>query len=249
MADSDQGMPELINWVKLLERCFEGTGFAHFLARWENIIFSLFAVICITIFAYMAARKKEVDAPGKLQNIGEILAGGIDDFVCGILGPKGRKFTPFIGTLFMYILFMNLIGLIPFMKSATASWSITLPMALCVFFYVQYTAVKELGFFGYIDHLMERPRGIMAMTVVMPLFMFFIHLIGELVKPLTLSLRLRSNIWGDDLLLAIMTGYGFPAMPILFFNTLIVLMAGIVQTVVFCLLTTVYFALVMPEEH
>jgi len=169
--------------------------------------------------------------------------------VCGILGPKGRKYSPFIGTLFIYILFMNLVGLVPMMKSATADWSVTLTLALCVFVYVQYTAVKELGFLGYIDHLMEKPRGVMALSVVLPLFMLFIHLIGELVKPLTLSLRLRSNIWGDDLLLAIMTGFGLPALPLLFFNTLLTMLAATIQAIVFCLLTTVYFALVMPEEE
>lgn len=249
MADVDQGQPELLNWVTLLAKCFEGTAFSRFLEAWGNIIFSLFAVGVITLFAYMATRKKEIVKPGKLQNFAEILVAGIDDFVCGILGSKGRKYTPFVGTLFIYILFMNLIGLVPFMKSATASWSITLALAMIVFVYVQYTAVRELGFFGYLDHLMEKPRGAMAFSIVLPLFMLFIHVIGELVKPLTLSLRLRSNIWGDDLLLAIMTGFGLPALPLLFFNTLLTILACVVQAIVFCLLTTIYFALVMPEEH
>jgi F-type H+-transporting ATPase subunit a len=248
VADVDQGQPELLNWVTLLAKCFEGTAFSRFLEAWGNIIFSLFAVAVIALFAYMATRKKEIVRPGKLQNFAEILVAGIDDFVCGILGHKGRKYTPFIGTLFIYILFMNLIGLVPFMKSATASWSITLALAMIVFVYVQYTAVRELGFFGYVDHLMEKPRGAMAFSIVLPIFMLFIHVIGELVKPLTLSLRLRSNIWGDDLLLAIMTGFGLPALPLLFFNTLLTILACVVQAIVFSLLTTIYFALVMPEE-
>jgi len=72
---------------------------------------------------------------------------------------------------------------------------------------------------------------------------------GELVKPLSLSLRLRSNIWGDDMLLAIMAKFGLPGLPMLLFNTILAIIAGVVQAVVFCLLTTIYFALILPHEE
>jgi len=143
---------------------------------------------------------------------------------------------------------MNLFGIIPFMKSSTTSWSTTLALALCVFFYVQYAALREHGLIGYIDHLMEKPRGFLAFSVVIPLLMLFLHVLAELVKPISLSLRLRSNIWGDDILLAIIAGFGLKGIPMLFFNTLLVVLAGVVQAVVFCLLTTIYFALVITEE-
>ena len=134
------------------------------------------------------------------------------------------------------------------MKASTASWSTTLALALCVFFYVQFAGIKEHGFIGYIDHMMGRPRGFLALSVVIPLLMFFLHVVAELVRPISLSLRLRSNIWGDDMLLAIMAGFGLKGIPIMFFNTLLVILAGLVQAVVFCLLTTIYFALVLTEE-
>ncbi|MFH1238883.1 MAG: F0F1 ATP synthase subunit A, partial [bacterium] len=99
------------------------------------------------------------------------------------------------------------------------------------------------------DHLMGNPRGALAYSVVIPLLIFFVHVTGELIKPLTLSLRLRSNIWGEDLLLAIMTGFGFKGLPLLFFNTLLVIIAATVQALVFCLLTTIYFVMVMSDEE
>ena len=144
---------------------------------------------------------------------------------------------------------MNLVGIIPFMKSSTASWSTTLALALCVFAYVQYTALKEQGLKGYIDHMMGRPRGFLIFSVVIPILLFFVHIFTELVRPISLSLRLRSNIWGDDMLLTIIAGFGLKGVPLLFFNTLIVILAGIVQAVVFCLLSTIYFALVIPHEE
>jgi F-type H+-transporting ATPase subunit a len=176
--------------------------------------------------------------------------GGVDDFICGILGPQGRKYVPFIGTLFIYILLMNLMGLVPFMKSSTASWSTTLALALCVFFYLQYTAFKTLGFRGYIDHLMGKPRGIVAFSVVIPILMLFMEIISELVRPISLSLRLRSNIWGDDMLLGVLAGFGLTGVPLIVFSYFIAIIASVVQAVVFCLLTTIYFALVLtPEEE
>ena len=187
--------------------------------------------------------------PGRMQNALEVSAGAIDDFICGILGPNGRKYTPFIGTLFIYILFMNLAGIIPFMKSPTSSWSTTLALALCVFAYVQYTALKEQGIKGYIDHMMGRPRGFLIFTVVIPILLFFVHILSELVRPISLSLRLRSNIWGDDMLLAVFAGFGLKGIPLLLFNSLMAIIVSIVQTLVFCLLTTVYFTLILSHEE
>jgi F-type H+-transporting ATPase subunit a len=247
MAEPALKLPELPNLITFLAEKFKGTTLGDFLVSWENIIFSLLIIFLISVTAYFVARKSKM-IPSRLQSAAEMLVGGLDDFITGILGTRGRKYTPFIGTLFIYIIIMNVFGLIPFMKSPTTNWSTTLALALCVFVYVQYSAFKELGLKGYVDHLMGNPRGILAYTVVIPLLMFVIHLMGELIKPLTLSLRLRSNIWGDDLLLAIMTGFGFKGLPMLFFNTLLVIIAAVVQALVFCLLTTVYFAIVMPHE-
>ncbi|MDD5422875.1 MAG: F0F1 ATP synthase subunit A, partial [Candidatus Omnitrophica bacterium] len=200
-------MTESPNLVSLIADSLEGTPAKEFLLAWENIIFSVFIVGVITIIAFFASRKKAM-VPGRLQAACELFVGGVDDFVCGIIGPKGRKYTPFIGTLFIYILFMNLSGLIPLMKSSTTSWSITLALAICVFFYIQYAGIKELGFLGYIDHLLGKPRGIVAFTIFTPVMMLFLHIVGELIRPISLSLRLRSNIWGDDMLLAFISGFG-----------------------------------------
>ncbi len=240
--------PELPNLITFLEHVFKDTRIATFLLFWQNIIFSLIVAGIILLIAYFACRKRHL-IPGRLQNAVEFIVGTLDDFVCGIIGPRGRKYTPFIGTLFIYILFMNLAGFIPLMKSATSSWSVTLALALCVFIYVQYTGFKELGFVGYVDMLMEKPRGFLLFSVIFPLLMLFIHIISELVKPITLSLRLRSNIWGDDMLLAVLSGFGIKGVPILVFSTTLTIIAAVVQAVVFCLLTTVYFAFILLEHE
>ena len=241
-------MSELPDILAILSDKFPGNVFLKFIYSWENIAYSLFIVTVLGVLAFFACRKRKL-IPGRLQAGAELLVEGLDDFVRGILGPKGRKYTPFIGTLFVYILLMNLSGLIPFIKASTASWSTTLALALCVFFYVHYTAVKEMGFLGYLDHLAGKPRGILAFTVVMPLFMFIMHIVSELIRPISLSLRLRGNIWGDEILLGLLSGFGLKGFLLLFFNLLMATLTAVVQATVFCLLTTIYFALVLNHEE
>lgn len=215
---------------------------------WENVVFSLFIIAAISIIAFLAARRLKM-IPGKLQNFVELIAEGIDNFICSMLGAKGRKFIPFLGTLFIYILLINVSGLIPFFKAATSSLSTTLALSICVFVYVQWTAIKELGFLGYFDHLAGKPRGMIAFSCFIPVLMFSLHILTELIRPLSLSLRLRSNIWGDDLLLAVLSGFGIKGLPLLFLNMAMAALTAVVQAVVFCLLSTIYFALVLTHEE
>jgi F-type H+-transporting ATPase subunit a len=122
-------------------------------------------------------------------------------------------------------------------------------LAICVFCYVQYVGFKELGFWGYIDHALGRPRGIIAFSVFIPALMFVLHIVSELVRPISLSLRLRSNIWGDDMLLAVFASFGLKGLPLLLFNSLMAIVVALVQTLVFCLLTTIYFTLILSHEE
>ena len=244
---SEIAHPELPDIITLVAQSTHNELLRSFLLRWVDIIYAVLAAFFI-VFIFWLVGKKRAIIPGRLQSFAELVIGNFDDFVVSVLGNEGKRFTPFIGTLFLYILVMNLMGLIPFLKSPTANWSVTLALSLCVFVYVQYTAFKEFGFLGYFDHLMGKPRGAMAFTLVFPIFFFCLHLISEVVRPLTLSLRLRSNIWGDDLLLAILNQFGMIGLPLIFFSTFLAIIAAVVQAAVFCLLTTVYFALIMHHE-
>jgi len=248
MQESSGALPELPNIIKIIAARCGDTPMGHFLSAWENIIYSAAISLLIVAVTYFGTRKLEL-VPGRYQNFLEAIFGGIDDFVTSILGAKGRKYVPFVGTLFIYIIVMNLIGLVPFLKSPTSSWSTTLALALCVFVYAQYTAFKELGFFGYVDHLAGQPRGGLLWSIVLPVMMFAMHVIAELVRPLSLSLRLRTNIWGEDMLLAMMAAAGLKGLPMYFFMTALSLMTAVVQAMVFALLATVYLALVQKHEE
>jgi F-type H+-transporting ATPase subunit a len=242
------GPKELPNFISLLEKHFEGTPFALFLSRWEDVLYSVLAgLFLVGVTAFATRRMSPV--PGRLQSGAEVVFGGVDQLLTDIMGPQGRRYTPFLGTLFLYILTMNLMGFLPFLKAPTSNLSTTFALALCVFVYVQITSFTSLGVRGYMDHLMGKPRGAIAWSIILPLFIFAIHLISEFVRPLTLSLRLRSNIWGDDMIMAIFTGFGWKALPMLFFNSVVALLAAFVQAFVFMVLSAIYFALVLVHEE
>jgi len=241
-------MAELPNIVSLLAAKFAGTAFSAFLLRWEDTIYSVIIALLIAAAVYLGTRRMRI-VPGRFQNFLELLFGGIDDFVVSVLGHRGRRHVPFLGTLFIYVFVMDLFSLVPFFKSPVSNWSVTLALALCVFVYVQFTAFKELGALGYLDHLASRPRGFLAWSIIMPVMLFGMHIIAELVRPITLSLRLRTNIWGEDLILSMLTHLGLEGLPLLFAMTLLALMTAVVQAVVFSLLAMVYLALVTNHEE
>lgn len=246
--EAHSGTPELPNIIHLLGEAFKSNTALSLLAHRQDVVYALFIVLVLSVLAFFATRKVSF-VPGKLQNAAEALVEAFDDFIHGMLGEQSRRYLPFLGTLFIYILFMNLAGFIPFLKSATSNLSTTLALALCVFFYVLYSGIKKMGILGYIDHLAGKPRGVLALTIIFPIFSFCIHTISEFLRPVSLSLRLRSSIWGDDLLLALLTSFGWAGFPMLFLNTLMALLMAFIQAMVFTLLSTVYFSMVLTEEE
>ena len=250
------GAPELVNFLTLIAEQFHGTAAADFLHRWQNIFFSLLITAILGITAFLATRRAAM-VPHPLQNFVEALVEALDNFIVGILGERGRRFVPFLGTLFIYILSMNLFGLLPFMKSPTSAFTTTLPLALCVFFYVQYTGLRALGPLGYLTHMAGSPKD--AIGWALAPVMFVIHIFGEFIKPVSLSLRLFGNIWGEDILIAVFVLLGVSALKFLPvpagipFQTPFIFLAiitSVVQAMVFTLLSTIYIVLMLPhEEH
>jgi F-type H+-transporting ATPase subunit a len=249
---------ELPNFLTILYTKLVGTTFGEFIHKWEGVIFSLLTVAFIVTIVRLAIRNPKM-IPSGLQNVVEMVVEGLEGFIVGVIGPEGKRFVPFLGTLFLYIYFMNISGLIPFLKSPTASLNQTLALALCVFFYVQYTGIKGLGIKGYVDHLLGTPRNVIQWALV-PL-MLPIHVIGELAKPMSLSLRLFGNVTGEDILILIFVGLGASIMsftnlpigiPLQLPFIFLALLTSLIQALVFMLLSTIYFAMMLPhteDEH
>ncbi len=244
-----EGPPHLPNLVGLITG---GHGWAN---EWVNIIFAFAIAIFFIIIATRVYAKRQM-IPGPFQNVIEMLVEGMYNFLYTILGKEARRYTPYLGTLFFYILLMNFMGIIPLGHSPSTSINITASLAICTFFYAQYTGVKRLGVVGYADHLAGQPRDVVSWVLV-PI-MLPMHIIGELAKPLSLALRLFGNITGEDVLVAAFVGLGVAALaftgsPIgLPFNVpfiLLGLLLSTIQALVFTLLSTVYILMMLPHEE
>lgn len=248
--------PEVANIISMLNEAWGDVSLIKLLHHYEDIFFAGIIIIILVSAAYLSSKKRGM-IPGKYQNLLELIVETFDNFVCGILGPDGRKFTPFIGTLFIYIFFMNMLGLIPGMKSPSSNLNTTLALAIIVFTYVQYTGIRQLGLLGYFDHLLGNPRdmiGFLFIPLMLPL-----HIMGELIKPVSLSLRLFGNIMGEDALIAAFLTFGIVALsfikspvglPLQVPFMLLAILTGTVQALVFSLLTTIYLFTMLPHhEH
>lgn len=253
---AEEGLKELANWITLVTERFSGTPWADFLHRWENVAFSWTIALGLVAIVLLGLRRRK-EIPGPLQNCLEAVVESLERFITDVLGERGKKYVPFIGTLFLYILCQNLIGVVPGMKSPTSNLNTTVALAVTVFFYVQWTGLRENGIIGYIDHLMGNPRDLVGWILVplnLPL-----HILEEFIKPLSLSLRLFGNVLGEDSLIAAFVGLGIAALafshlpfglPLQFPFLMLAMLTGTIQAVVFSLLSTIYISLMLPhEEH
>ena len=254
-AAQESGIPELPNAISLLSARWHDNPVIAALHHWENLVFSLVvaAVLCAVAWRYA---RKPATVPRARQNLLELFVERIDQFVQSILGASGRRHVPFIGTLFIYIWLMNLSVLIPGLKSPTSSLNTTIGLAVVVFCYVQWIGISSNGLLKYVDHLAGSPRGVVGWCLV-PL-MLPLHILGEFIKPLSLSLRLGFNVFAEDVLLGVLVGLGIGAglalhlpigIPLQAFVVPLVLIFSTVQALVFSLLSTVYIGLMSPHEE
>ena len=238
-----QGMPEIPNALTLLRDFFANEQWSQILYDWDDIIFSLLTAILLTLLFYISSRKKEM-IPEGLQNFMEWLYETFQGYILGILGLDGKQYVPFLATLFIYILSMNLLGIFPLMKSPSSDLNVTLAMGIVVFCYVQYLNIKHMGLGGFVYHLAGSPKDLIGWLVA-PL-MLPIELLTQLSRPVTLALRLFGNIYGEKILLGFFAVIGITVLYFVPIQTPFVflgLLTGIMQAMVFTLLSTIYILL------
>jgi F-type H+-transporting ATPase subunit a len=173
----------------------------------------------------------------------------IENMCIGTIGAHGRKYIPMIMTLWMIIFAGNIMALfMPF--SPTASLSFNLGMAIVSIAYVQYEGIRSNGFFRHIGHF-TGPKLTGGMVVISGMI-FIIEIVSELMKNLSLSLRLYGNIHGGHVAVEKMNALGASVyVPLGEFLLPIKLLTCVVQAMIFTLLTCVYLSLVThhDEDH
>ena len=241
---------EIPNFLTLLSEKFHGQPWADFIHQWEALIFSL-SILTLLSFAFLfAARKRKSWIPSTgLHNLMEAIVEGIELYVLSITGEKGRKHVPFVGTCFLYILLMNWSGLIPFSKSPTATWSVTLALALIAVAYVHINGLRELGLKNYIVHLAGNPTTTISWVIGIVLMLPLGIILEYGAFTFSLSLRLFANISSEDRLLYSIANLGWMAWPLFLFAYGLSILFSLIQALVFSLLTTVFINNFSSHEH
>lgn len=209
------------------------------LHQWMPVLMAVIAAWTL-IWASRRATRRLTRVPSLYQAFIENIVVGLRDFLHGILGPAAERYVPFLGALFLYILINNYWALIPGMHAATSKYNTTLALAIIVFGVTHYEGIRAYGLKGYLKHFVGEPAWLGPLNVV-------IHLLGEMSRPLSLSLRLFGNIMGEDTLVAVVVFLGVFVfsvaglpVPIHLPACLLGMLAGMIQALVFTMLSAVY---------
>ena len=207
---------------------------------WPNwLVMEIFVVVLIMVIVGLLRGRLSAENPGKVQQVFELIYEFIANTISEVGIHHGERFIYYIGTIFIFILTMNLIGLIPVFEAPTNNIPVTVGLAVVTFIYYNVMGFKELGI-GYLKQFMG------PVAWLAPL-MIPIELISHFVRPLSLSVRLYGNMFAGEQVTGIFLALTFLVIPIIFM--LLHVFVAVVQTYVFTLLTTIYIGGATSEEH
>jgi F-type H+-transporting ATPase subunit a len=181
----------------------------------KNVVFLFLAAgLCILTFVLIGrvyARMQADEAPSGFANAMEaVILFFRDQVVRANIGHGADQFTPFILSLFFFILYMNLLGLVPFGVSPTASLSVTGALAFLSFLWIEVAGFRALGPAGYARTIFYAPKGLHpAGQGVMLLIMTPVEAMGKLTKPFALAIRLFANMTAGKILIFALLGLVF----------------------------------------
>ncbi len=220
----------------------------------KAVVMMWVVVALVTVLMMMAGSARQL-VPGKLQNLAEMLVEFIRGIILDTMGPGGMKFFPLVATLFLFILFCNLIGLVPGSYTVTSQIVVT-----AVFAIVVYGLSLVMGFFlhggKFLGILVPPGTPGWLLPLMVP-----IELISQLARPISLAVRLFANMTAGHVILGVLFGLAISGglligwLPFVFTIAMNGLEVGIafIQAYIFTVLTCVYlgdaFHLHGHDEH
>lgn len=200
-------------------------------------------VVVVSIISLIGRSRLSVENPGRVQIVVEDLVGALNGMLDEYIGPKGRRYLSLVGSVGIFVLVANLIGLIPGLMAPTSNINVTVGCALTVWVFYHIQGFREQGVLGYMKHFAAPPGAPMWMA---PIYLP-IELISHASRVLSLSVRLFGNIFGEELVILIL----FSIVP--FFAPLPMMFLGIVtaslQAFIFVMLTIIYLQGAVTVEH
>lgn len=216
---------------------------------YDYIIISIFLMTVLGIVCYLGSKKTSIrpsEKPLSFSNLLEAAVEGFHKYCVTVMGLElARKYSPLISSFFFTILLFNWIGLIPGMIAPTSNPNVPFGLAIVGFLCVHFIAIREAGFKSYVMHYVGEPLWLAPLNI--PL-----HLVSELVKPVSLAMRLLGNIFGDETVIAQLAILGIlassalhlpPILAVQFPMTIMGTFMGLLQAVVFATLLAIYISI------
>ena len=224
---------------------------------WATII----AALVVVVMGLILRRKATSGVPGKYQLIWEMGVEAVQKQVDDSIGPRGAKVVPLAVTIFVFIFVCNLFEVLgigshfEFLPAPTSDINLPLAMALYVFVMVELAAIKNRGGLGYLKHYVNQPFSPWLWPVNL-----FMNFVDEIIKPVTLTLRLFGNLLAGGLMLSLLAALviwklgpvplgGLLAVPLTIVWKLFDMAIGAIQAFIFALLTILYFDTAMARDH
>jgi F-type H+-transporting ATPase subunit a len=236
----------------------------------KHVVFMILAAFLVFVTMWYGGRQierrhREGKGPSGLGAAVEALVLWVrNDVAVANIGHGGEKFAPYILTLFFFILYCNLLGLLPWGAAATGNIAVTAALALTAFLTIEISGMVTLGAKGYIKTIVMVPPGMTGIgAVIMAMIMTPVELIGKLVKPFALTLRLFANMTAGHFVILVLLGLIFVfgtapapvkgivvvgAVGLTLFMMCLELLVAFLQAYIFALLTSVFIGL-MRHEH
>ncbi|QUS36613.1 F0F1 ATP synthase subunit A [Falsirhodobacter algicola] len=206
------------------------------------------AVLCVVALMVFGTRRRAM-IPSRSQSVAELAYGMIRNMVEEVTGPEGVKYFPYIMSLFLFILFANLLGLLPFSFTTTSHVAVTVTLALIVFFSVTIIGFvrKGPGFLKmfWVDSAPLAVRPVLAV----------IELISYFVRPVSHSIRLAGNLMAGHAVIKVFAGFASLALlsPVAVGAVTVIYgletLVAVVQAYVFTILTCVYLRDAVADNH
>ncbi len=248
-----------------------------------HVTYTWVVMAILTGISYAASRNLQL-VPHGLQNFMELVLEQFLTLVGEVIGHEGRRYLPLIGTLGLFILVLNLMGLVPGLMAPTSNLNTPAACALIVFFTYHWIGIRKAGLFPYLKHFVGPVLGaqlfenklldLVAKLIGVPVY-FGIETFSHVFRPVSLTVRLFGNMLGGHILLAVMflfmgfdgllgwvlTGklvallIGLPGDALLIAFTAgfllpLKLFVALLQSFIFCMLSTLYIAGAVEEaEH
>ena len=218
-----------------------GTHAEHSERPWSvSVTMEILVALILMAVALLLRSRLSMDRPGKFQQTFEVIYKFLKSQTDEQVGHHGHKYLAFFGTLFLFILFGNLLGVIPTFESPTMFPEVPLGCAIATFIYYNMVGMQSQGVFKYLAHFAG------PMPILAPL-MLPIELISNLARPLSLTIRLFANMFAGEQVTVVFMKLTFLVAPALFMGLHV--FVALLQAYIFTLLTMVYVSGATSHDH